>query len=140
MTYTCGCLKPPFRYTGNVHVLLFRLSMERKNPNDDDSPVPFPAGTDAVNGRRKPKGSRRLRGHQDPAGCPRHDKRCKTCGSCCRLNAAYNPPIVNDRFIENKVCARCFVARYCSKLCQRADWGMHRPDCVPKAPIHEVVD
>ncbi|GLC61666.1 hypothetical protein PLESTB_001788900 [Pleodorina starrii] len=30
-------------------------------------------------------------------------------------------------------CARCHQARYCSKECQRAGWGAHKPQCDPSA-------
>ncbi|GIL74224.1 hypothetical protein Vretimale_1981 [Volvox reticuliferus] len=29
-------------------------------------------------------------------------------------------------------CGRCQQARYCSKECQRAQWGAHKPECTPK--------
>ncbi|GLI70501.1 hypothetical protein VaNZ11_015407 [Volvox africanus] len=29
-------------------------------------------------------------------------------------------------------CGRCQQARYCSKECQRAQWGAHKPDCIPQ--------
>ena len=30
-----------------------------------------------------------------------------------------------------KSCARCRVAKYCSAACQKANWKLHKPNCVP---------
>ena len=44
------------------------------------------------------------------------------CDSCNAGNAA-------------KLCGRCKVTRYCNEKCQRAHWGVHKPDCKPANPI-----
>ena len=38
-----------------------------------------------------------------------------------------------------KACARCRSSVYCSKACQKADWGFHKHKCQPlDVPRHEV--
>jgi hypothetical protein len=33
--------------------------------------------------------------------------------------------------LKMKLCGQCRAARYCSEVCQRAAWKLHKPACVP---------
>ena len=71
----------------------------------------------------------RLVRHKRPdsmGGCPHARNKCKLCGVCCKVaeaNTGWNG------FHHNRRCARCNLAHYCSKKCQRLDWRFHKPEC-----------
>ncbi|KAF8639288.1 hypothetical protein AX17_001599 [Amanita inopinata Kibby_2008] len=55
---------------------------------------------------------------------PRAEKKCDGCG-------AGNARLKN--------CAKCQVARYCSKECQKQHWPTHKKTCIPFSPSNTVV-
>ncbi|RDX47713.1 hypothetical protein OH76DRAFT_1353663 [Lentinus brumalis] len=54
------------------------------------------------------------------------DRRCCSYTSC------------EDTSLDLKCCAGCRTVRYCSSMCQRADWGCHVFDCTTGRPINTV--
>jgi hypothetical protein len=59
-----------------------------------------------------------------------HCRERRACGAVCANPACTTH---HDSLLLNmlKRCGRCNMVRYCSKSCQRADWGRHKPDCTP---------
>lgn len=49
-----------------------------------------------------------------------YKRACRTCGQEC--GGALGLP-------KSKRCSACHITIYCSKECQAADWGRHKPEC-----------
>lgn len=61
--------------------------------------------------------------------------------SCNWLTCANGPRRVTTNEIPLSKCSRCKAVSYCSKACQKKDWGHHKPKCTAlDVPRHDVED
>lgn len=58
---------------------------------------------------------------------------CETCEKCFVMNDLIRLTGVHGEAIQTATkidtCAQCYIANYCSKICQQADWVKHTKTC-----------